>query len=307
MAVKLVVAVTDGEWFRKLRSRPDLTEVNFWSPSALPFKALSPGELLLFKLRAPHTAIVGGGVFAHATELPCSIAWQTFGDANGAASFDEMRRRIARYRRVNADQRDDFVIGCRILTQPFFLREDDWLPLPPSWSPQTVRFKTYSTHEADGLQLWESVQRACVPDVQRSGFSEVAARYGEPTLVQPRLGQGAFRTLITDVYARRCVITSERTLPALEAAHIKPYAECGEHDVTNGLLFRRDVHALFDGGYVTVDRNSKFVVSRRIREEFENGRDYYALHGKTITSPVSKMAAPDPAMLEWHNEHCFKG
>ena len=45
-------------------------------------------------------------------------------------------------------------------------------------------------------------------------------RYGKPILVQPRLGQGAFRLLVTDAYQRRCAVTGERTLPVLDAAHI---------------------------------------------------------------------------------------
>jgi putative restriction endonuclease len=48
MGVKLVVAVTDGAWFEHLRALPDLTEVNFWSPSPKTFAALQPGELFLF-------------------------------------------------------------------------------------------------------------------------------------------------------------------------------------------------------------------------------------------------------------------
>src|SRR5262245_22864287 len=40
--------------------------------------------------------------------------------------------------------------------------------------------------------------------------------------------------VVTDVYARRCAVTRERTLPALEAAHIRPYADGGSHDPQNG-------------------------------------------------------------------------
>jgi putative restriction endonuclease len=83
------------------------------------------------------------------------------------------------------------------------------------------------------------------------------------------------------------VITGERTLPALEAAHVKPFADGGAHDPTNGLLLRRDIHALFDSGYVTVTPNLRFHVSRRIKEEFENGRHYYQLHGEPIAAPIS--------------------
>jgi putative restriction endonuclease len=38
----------------------------------------------------------------------------------------------------------------------------------------------------------------------------------------PRLGQGAFRLLVTGTYERRCAVTRERTLPALHAAHVRP-------------------------------------------------------------------------------------
>jgi putative restriction endonuclease len=69
-------------------------------------------------------------------------------------------------------------------------------------------------------------------------------RYGDPVPVRPRLGQGAFRVVVTDAYDRRCAITRERTLPVLEAAHIKPYSEGGIHDLPNGLLLRSDLHRL---------------------------------------------------------------
>jgi putative restriction endonuclease len=80
------VGITDYDWFRFLASRPDLEEVNFWRPGGRAgFKALRPGELFLFKLHAPRHFVVGGGLFAHFTKLPASLAWDAFGEANGAA------------------------------------------------------------------------------------------------------------------------------------------------------------------------------------------------------------------------------
>ena len=73
-------------------------------------------------------------------------------------------------------------------------------------------------------------------------------RYGEPTLVLPRLGQGSFRIMVADAYERRCAITHEKTLPALEAAHIKPFSASGPHHMGNGILLRSDIHKLFDSG-----------------------------------------------------------
>jgi len=102
-------------------------------------------------------------------------------------------------------------------------------------------------------------------------------------------------------------VTEERTLPALEAAHIRPYAEGGPHEASNGLLLRRDLHSLFDAGYVTVTPDLRFEVSRRIKEEFDNGKHYYALHGQRIAVPVHVLQQPDRAALLWHNENLYRG
>jgi putative restriction endonuclease len=269
--------------------------------------------VFLFRLHAPYRVIVGGGVFVHADTLPCSLAWEAFGEANGAATLPRMRARIARHRKVTPDERTDFVIGCRILTQPFFLPENEWFE-PPNWPPHFQGFKTYSTDDPDGLLLWEMAQLNVQPRASnrsssaQSGMSDVpVARWGEPALIRPRLRQGAFRIIVTDSYARRCAVTGERTLPALDAAHIRPYAEQGEHEPSNGLLLRRDIHSLFDRGYVTVTPAHHFEVSRRIRDEFENGRDYYAMHGTTIRVPDRGELQPDADALRWHNEHKFLG
>ena len=124
---------------------------------------------------------------------------------------------------------------------------------------------------------------------------------------RPRLGQGAFRIVVTDSYRRRCAVTGERTLPALDAAHIRPYAEGGAHEATNGVLLRRDIHSLFDAGYVTITPSLDFEVSSRIREEYENGRLYYALHGQRISPPDDPRRRPDTSALAWHNETVFRG
>ncbi len=215
-------------------------------------------------------------MFAHANSMPCSLAWEAFGEANGAQSLAQMRTRIVKYRKVKPNEKDDFVIGCRILTQPFFLDRSQWLPIPESFALNTVTFKTYSTDDFDGRQLWEGVASRLplvhgvspeiVDETQEIGERD-QARYGDPILVRPRLGQGAFRILVTDNYARRCAVSGERTLPALDAAHIRPFAAGGAHRVSNGVLLRRDIHSLFDLGYVTISPDLKFEVSRKIREE----------------------------------------
>jgi len=93
----------------------------------------------------------------------------------------------------------------------------------------------------------------------------------------------------------------------MEAAHVRPYGRGGEHHVDNGLLLRRDLHTLFDRGYVTVTPDLHLEVSRRIREDYENGRDYYALHGHEVRVPARGEERRAHASLRWHNERAFLG
>jgi putative restriction endonuclease len=78
-------------------------------------------------------------------------------------------------------------------------------------------------------------------------------------------------------------------------------------DPENGLLLRRDIRSLFDAGYVTVTPDLRFEGSRKIKEEFDNGKHYYELHGRPIFAPTDVMRHPDPESPRWHNEHAFRG
>jgi putative restriction endonuclease len=237
-----------------LASEPNVEELNFWQPGgSRAFKTLSAGDLFLFKLHSPNNFVVGGGVFAHSTLLPLRIAWESFGRANGARSLQEMKERIGHYRRDRRDEKNP-QIGCILLTQPFFLPERSWIPIPTDWSPNIVQGKTYDSTVEPGRELYRKLLVALstisLADASESLLrdlpDESEGRYGAPVLVTPRLGQGTFRVLVTDAYERRCAVTGERVLPVLEAAHIRPYVEMGPHRVDNGLLLRSDLHTLFD-------------------------------------------------------------
>ncbi len=312
--MRAYVGVTDYKWFNLLRTIPDLDEVNFWQPGGNQvFKSLKPKELFLFKLKYPINKIVGYGFFAYANVLPISLAWDSFGIKNGATSLMEMRRIIGKLKTRKEDLATDYKIGCILLEQPFFLPESEWLDIPLDWSPSIQQGKGYDLLVEPGLSLWKQlhvnnllasiVEEKEIPQEVR----EEQARYGQPIPVLPRLGQGSFRILVTEAYERRCAVTNERTLPALDAAHIKPYSESGLHVVNNGILLRRDLHALFDKGYVTITPSMKFEVSHRIKDEYENGRDYYRLQGAELRLPSNPINRPSQEYIKWHNNNKYLG
>lgn len=305
--MKLWIGVTDEGWFNYLRAlNPD--EVNFWQPSGnREFRSLATGEPFLFKLHSPKNFIVGGGFFVRYSALPCSLAWQAFGDKNGVGDQTEFTERIQRYRNRTgvAAPEPDPVIGCSILARPFFLEEKDWIPVPQDWSRHIVQGKGYDTGTEPGVSVWKAVETILSVRGVLNEVREQQPGYGPEYLIKGRLGQGAFRVLVTDAYQRRCAITGERTLPVLEAAHIRPYAKSGPNSVDNGLLLRSDLHKLFDIGYLTVTPDFRVEVSKRIKEVYENGREYYAHHGQELRIMPSALNRPSREFLEWHNEKIF--
>ncbi|WP_340106833.1 HNH endonuclease [Rhodohalobacter sp. 8-1] len=306
--MKFYIGVTDDSWFHYLaRIKPD--EVNFWRPrDKSNFKVIQEGAPFLFKLHSPNNYIVGGGFFVRHLFLPLSLAWDSFEFKNGAPTYDYFRESIMKFR--SGDGLNP-TIGCTILAEPFFFKRENWIPIPSNWSKNIVKGKSYSTNEEIGANIWRQVEERLDAQKYREGelaVQEPATRYGNNYKMRARIGQGAFRAMVTDAYSKRCAVTGERTLPVLEAAHIKPYSEAGPNLTKNGLLLRSDMHFLFDKGYITVSGDHHLEVSRRIREEYENGKEYYAYHGSKLSNlPENLIDRPSPAFLNWHQEQVYKG
>lgn len=309
------IAITDEGWYRFLANRPEVTELDFWTPSARRTFRAPQFSPFLFKLRAPHNAICGFAYFAQFSRLPDWLAWESFGLGNGCASVGEMRSRITSIRtRIRYDEETGSdEIGCIQLVSPVFFSPDAWIPQPSDWQPRTQTHVKYDLEVGEGRRAWEACLAAAAS--ARSGVTtsefllsvERGPRYGEPRLVQPRLGQATFRIAVLDAYGRGCAVTEEHSLPALEASHIRPYAQDGPHEVRNGLLLRADLHRLFDTGYATVTPDLRLEISARLREDYHNGRSYYPLQGARVQLPTPASHRPDRAFLEWHNDHIFRG
>src|SRR3546814_5386194 len=98
-----------------------------------------------------------------------------------------MRSTIIALRRETAPlgPREDPIIGCRILTEPFFWPRDLWIPVPESFSPNIVVGKGYSANTEEGVRLWNAVSErfAATPAAPRPISGE---RFGGPVLMRQR-------------------------------------------------------------------------------------------------------------------------
>lgn len=306
--MKMYVGITDNDWYITLRES-NYDEINFWRPGGkTSFKALNEGDLFLFKLHNPYDYIVGGGYFFRFLIINASLAWEAFNKANGTSSLVDLYNRIYKYKKTNHFTDPDPQIGCIILSMPFYFEQKDWIPVPSNWKYNIVQGKTYDTTEYHGKILFEQVMERLHNQRLLINDNKITNRYGKEQIIKPRLGQGSFKLLVTEAYHKRCAITAEKTLPVLEAAHIKPYSLNGPHEISNGLLLRRDFHTLFDRGYITVDKNLTIEVSHRIKEDYGNGKEYYLYHGKKLSIiPENYENMPNKQYLEWHNKNIYLG
>ncbi len=67
------------------------------------------------------------------------------------------------------------------------------------------------------------------------------------------------------------------------------------------------MHKLFDCGYLTIKNELKVEVSHRIKEEFQNGKEYYQYHGKELLYlPSKEIDKPNERFIDWHNSNIYR-
>lgn len=317
----VAVANTDIRWFEHF-ARPGVLrvvdEVNFWRPVSQHhgLRIVGQGGPFFFRLKAPERAIAGFGFFSSALQMTVSMAWEIFGEKNGAPTFSEFLGRIQGYRRsYGHDVRDvrSQKIACLVVREAVFLPKNEWLPwdIREGWSDNIVSQKGYDLGSGPGAVLAElmiSVGRPGPPPDLDPEFQLVSTdqRALAETAEPIREGQGAFRVRLLGAYESACAVTREHALPVLEAAHIERYLGPASNHVQNGLVLRTDLHRLYDAGYITVTPDFRLEVSPRLKDEFDNGHTYYEMAGTGLFMPHDERQRPSPRALAWHSDNVFR-
>lgn len=82
----------------------------------------------------------------------------------------------------------------------------------------------------------------------------------------------------------------------LEAAHIKAYRGPRHNRMDNGILLRRDLHALFDADLIGVTEGGTIYVAEQVGQD----PTYTALHHTPFRRPRLRQNQPRP---EWLADH----
>jgi hypothetical protein len=109
-----------------------------------------------------------------------------------------------------------------------------------------------------------------------------------------RIRQGAFRRGLLVATGPVCAFTGRAPSEALEAAHLYSYARLGEHREYGGLLMRRDLHRLFDLGFLAVNPRTLAI---DVAASLDDYPAYTALRGRQLA------VSPKKRQIGWLREH----
>jgi hypothetical protein len=124
----------------------------------------------------------------------------------------------------------------------------------------------------------------------------------ERALVYARVGQGKFGWAVRQLWNNRCAVTGSSTQKAIEACHIKCWADSNNIerlDPNNGLLLTASLHKLFDAGYISFEASGKMIVSPELSRAEQK---IFGIIGKRLSKKPSVATAK---YLAYHRNQMF--
>ncbi|MGK7891828.1 MAG: HNH endonuclease [Leptolyngbyaceae cyanobacterium] len=115
-----------------------------------------------------------------------------------------------------------------------------------------------------------------------------------------RRGQAQFRKDLRKAYGDKCAISDCDAESALEAAHIRSYANQGKNKITNGILLRADLHTLFDLHQLVICPDTLRVFLRPDLRQTQ----YQEFHEQRIRLPDEESSHPNAEFLRERAEQC---
>ena len=126
--------------------------------------------------------------------------------------------------------------------------------------------------------------------------------------VKQRVNQDAFRSMILNLYEKRCALTGIDIPALLVASHIIPWAVNQQERLNpeNGLCLSSLYDKAFDKGFISFDDQYRVILAGKLK--LYQAEPYYRKHfasieGQTIALP--EYHRPNKEFLEWHRDCIF--
>ena len=296
---------------RQLKNTIVLDEVNLWlstNKEKPRGSTLIEGTPFLIRFKPNKNSnkeyIVGGGLFYQAEKgMTYSEAWKYYREANGVTSEKE-------FHEIAEDKNGNKAITSYIIRSPIFLDKDEWIDYfkviskkIPEKTPQQP-LDHFEFNKPDTKKLWKNIKEKFTTIEACKNFNENAKNPKDLIGRETRPGQLTFRKELLKLFEDKCAVTGINATGIIEAAHIKRYSEVLEHDISNGIPLRADLHRLLDSGYATIRKNGEefqFIISDKFWKDHNDSSEMYReCHKAKIKMPSGWRI--DEKYLEWHHK-----
>lgn len=206
------------------------------------------------------------------------------------------KNHLPKFRCMRCKQNFEEGLSEFVQVQLFRARYDAaWVPLDGVLLGHELRELTFNQGDINAMRTldWAAFEKALSERGSGTAASRVSTRadinwHGmtlevdgfTQNLARVRRGQASFREHLIESQGHRCAFTGPAPGRALEAGHLYSYAQLGTHFEHGGLMLRRDVHALFDAGDLSVDPTTLRI---DVSSKLEKFPQYAILHERELT------------------------
>lgn len=154
-----------------------------------------------------------------------------------------------------------------------FITELEFFDVGYFESPDTsgqMRIAIKFFFQRKGVQLPQYAKQLTLDIVDSKGESyKTDVPTEKQTLVNTRVGQGAYRKRIIHRWEYQCAVTGFHYQPILIASHIVPWKHADDDerlDVNNGILLSPTYDALFDKHLISFENSGKIILSDTVKK-----------------------------------------
>ena len=159
----------------------------------------------------------------------------------------------------------------------------------------------------DAQQIKANLLHSSIEDLVGINENDLVGK-DKKAFVKQRVNQDAFRSMILNLYEKRCALTGINIPALLVASHIIPWAVNQQERLNpeNGLCLSALYDKAFDKGLISFDDKYRVLLAEKLK--LYQAEPYYEKHfasikGQTIALP--EYHRPNKEFLEWHRDCIF--
>lgn len=159
----------------------------------------------------------------------------------------------------------------------------------------------------DAQQIKANLLNSSIEDLVGITENDLVGK-DKKAFVKQRVNQDAFRSMILNLYEKRCALTGINIPALLVASHIIPWAVNQQERLNpeNGLCLSALYDKAFDKGFISIDDQYRVILAEKLKlyqAEPYYGKHFANIEGQTIALP--EYHRPNKMFLEWHRDCIF--